>query len=381
MAQLGKSHKRTVLVIGAGVAGAACAKSLAQGGLKVHLIDKEAAIGGHAADMGCKATNVCLRCNVCVAHDVLKDVAAMNNVTVHTCTELTELAPGAKAARYQATLAHTPCHADGQESPLAPAGPAPKPRATRLDVDNIVIATGFSAYDPAENNLYGYGLAANVITGLQAEQQLAQQNKIIRPSDGQPPKRLAFIQCVGSRTEEIFRRPDDTDYCSAVCCAYALRTARQIKYQADDCDITIFYMDIQNFGKGFDEFHQQCKGDMRFVRSRPYQVTPGKDGAVAVQYAPPERTDKEAPSVRTEQFDLVVLAVGMRPGQHTTELAEKLRLPTDESGFLGLKDASAVADMQRDGFFVIGAAESPKDMAGSIAQAQAVSAAIISEDQ
>lgn len=429
MAQAGKSRKRTVLVVGGGVAGAACARSLAQGGAKVHLIEKEPVIGGHGAQMGCKATNVCLRCNVCVAYDLLKEVLGMAAVTVHTRTELDELRGGVKDSRYTAGLNHGANYIDAGScigcgycvkvgpagaigipypalSPKAvvvdesawlgaaaeararcaaacPAGainPEAKARTSKVNVDNVVVATGFAAYSPVENNLYGYGSVENVITGLEAERQLGELNKIVRPTDGEAPKRLAFIQCVGSRTEEVFRRPDDTDYCSAVCCAYALRMGRRMKYQAEDCDVTVFYMDIQNFGKGFDEFYRQCKDEMRFVRSRPYRLSAGEDGSVVVQYAVAEGEREAGSSVRKEEFDMVVLAVGIRPGEQTKELAEKLALASDESGFLGLKGTSSLADVQREGIFVAGANESPKDMAGSIAQAQAVSAAIMSED-
>ena len=423
-----KSSASNVLVIGAGVAGAAIAQRLGRAGVAVYLIEKEATIGGHVVAMGCKATNVCLKCNVCVAHDTLKSVLNAQNVNICTRTELTCLQAGVNGSRYTAVLTHKPSIVDSKacigcgicidlspEKAIGVACPAislaatvvdepswlrasesarrqcaeacpvgaihlnPKETTRKIDVDAVVLAIGYQQYDPAENSSYSYGGLSNVITGIEAETQLARQNQITRPSDKGTPKRIAFIQCVGSRTEEVYRSPTDTDYCSAVCCAYALRTAQKIKYQADDADISIFYMDVQSFGKGFESFHRACKDRMRFVRSRPYRISQGTNDSVVLTYTPPAGTDQTQGGVCQEEFDLVVLSVGIRPALCTNDLADTLMLPVDEHGFLGLKDASGLPDMQREGFFVVGTAESPTDIAGSIARAEAASAAVISE--
>jgi heterodisulfide reductase subunit A len=247
----------------------------------------------------------------------------------------------------------------------------------KIDVDNVVIATGYEPYSPAENASYGYGRAANVITGIEAERQLSAQAKITRPSDGQPPKRVAFVQCVGSRSEEVHRRPEDTNYCSVVCCSYALRMAQLLKYQNEDAEITIFYMDIQKFGKGFDEFYSDCKDNMSFIRSRPYEVKPGRDGTVCVKYTPQSIPEKADSQVCERDFDLVILAVGIRPAPDATKLAETLLVPVDEQGFFGLKSASPLPALQREGIFAVGACESPKDIESCMAQAEAASAAVI----
>ena len=348
-----KDTGRSVLVIGAGVAGAAVALQLAQAGYRVHLIERQSTIGGHAGQMGCKATDHCLRCNACVADEIFRDVRTCGNVEIYTQTELDTFEEGKGGSRYTARLKN---HSN-----------------TVVEIDNVVIAAGFTEYDPAENSLYGYGKSKNIITGIEAERQLAQKQKITRPSDGQMPGRIAFIQCVGSRTEEIYRRPEDTDYCSVVCCSYALRIAQLLKHQAAEAQITIFYMDIQNFGKDFDRFYNECKDEMTFVRSRPYEITDAGDDTVQIKYTCPDE------NVCTQEFDLVILSVGIRPCSAGRELADKLLVPTDSQGFLGLKGASALSDTQREGIYTAGAIDSPKDIAGSIAQAQAVCTAIMSE--
>ena len=350
-----KNTDRAVLVIGAGIAGAAVALQLGRSGCRVHLIEREPAIGGHAGQIGCKATDRCLRCNACLADEIFRNVQTCSNVKIYTQTELDSLENGKGRSRY---IAHLKNHSN-----------------TTVEIDNVVITAGFTEYDPAENSLYGYGKSKNIITGIEAEKQLAQKQRIVRPSDGQKPERIAFIQCVGSRTEEIYRRCEDTNYCSTVCCSYALRIAQLLKYQVSKAQITIFYMDIQNFGKDFDRFYNDCKDKMTFVRSRPYEITDAGNDTIQIKYTCPDE------NVCTQDFDLVILSVGIRPCHNGKQLADKLLVPIDSQGFFGIKGASALPDMQREGIYAAGAIESPKDIAGSIAQAQAVCAAIMSEDK
>jgi heterodisulfide reductase subunit A len=440
---------KSVLIIGAGITGATVADRLSRAGQKVHLIEKQATIGGHVAEMiekqatigghvaemGCKATDVCLRCNVCVANELLRTVASSTNIHIYTRTELIKLKASVKNRRYGATLKRKPsfidrykcigcrqcvdvcpekciarpklaispavpvidyslcrrsfgkeCSACEQACPVGAVNMAQGETEIKIDVDNVVIATGYEPYSPAENASYGYGRAVNVITGIEAERQLSAQAKITRPSDGQPPKRVAFVQCVGSRSEEVHRRPEDTNYCSVVCCSYALRMAQLLKYQNEDAEITIFYMDIQKFGKGFDEFYSDCKDNMSFIRSRPYEVNPGRDGTVCVKYTPQgkngtvpdvENCPSFFPQVCERDFDMVILAVGIRPAPDATKLAETLLVPVDEQGFFGLKSASPLPALQREGIFAVGACESPKDIESCMAQAEAASAAVI----
>lgn len=219
---------------------------------------------------------------------------------------------------------------------------------------------------------FGYGVIPNVISGLDAEHQLADQHRIARLSDGSAPRRVAFIQCVGSRSEHAHRRPEDTNYCSTVCCAYALRIARRIQHDAPDTSVTVFYMDIQNFGKDFESFYAACRNTMTFVRARPVEITAGAEGAVVIAYE-----DQEKGAVNTAEFDLVVLSIGIRPLPATRALADCLHLAVDKEGFLGIKGAAGLPQTHRQNIFIAGTCANPQDIAAVIGQAEAVCAEIL----
>jgi len=353
---------RRVLIIGAGISGATTADRLSRAGVEVHLVEKQATIGGHAREMGCKATDVCLRCNVCVASDTFKQVLNNPRIHVYTSASLLSLVPARGNKLYSAVIST----------------PASGRKTIPLEVDAVVLATGHEPFNPGENAAYGYGSVANVITGMDAERQLAEKSSITRPSDGTSPKRVAFIQCVGSRTAEVFRRPEDTNYCSTVCCSYALRMARQVKHTNPGSEITVFYMDIQNFGRHFPAFFQASQSAAKFIRARPYGITAGPGDSVRVKYTPEQVTGQTQAPVKEDEFDMLVLSVGIRPAADNRQLADKLGLPLDDAGFFGIKQASALPDLQKKGIFVVGTGESPKDIAGCLAQADAVSTMILS---
>ncbi len=356
--------KKRVLIIGAGIAGAAVATRLGRAGVAVDLLEKEPRIGGHIRDLGCKAGDVCVRCNVCVAQEIIRTVAFIPTVSLYTETELMNLNAGNNGKRFRAVLGRVGTGGENEKQSV-------------LDVDAVIIATGYDPFNPIENSSYSYGGIPNVITGIEAEQQLAAHHELRRVSDGERPQRVAFIQCVGSRTEEIFRRPEDTDYCSTVCCAYALRMARQLKYQADDTAVTIFYMDIQYFGKGFSAFYETCKQTMRFIRSRPYEIKAGNNGAVRVTYALEEKKEGGEGCVYEDEFDLVILSVGIRPRADAESVANICSVAMDTQGFFGIKGGTALPSLEHAGVYTVGASESPKDIAGCIAQADAVSTQVL----
>ena len=420
-----KSNKpiRRVLVLGGGIAGATVAERLGRAGLDVQWVEKEPVIGGQVAVMGCKAADICLRCHVCVATDRLKAALRAPRVRLNTRSELVALVPGNNGAVYRATLRMAPdilcrercigcgvCVAVCPEHCISIKNPAlyggipvinlPLCRRIRgkacdlcakacpvkaidwkapaqdreLDVDAVVVATGHEPFNPGQMGTFGYGVIPNVISGLDAERQLADQHCITRLSDGNAPHRVAFIQCVGSRSEHAHRRPEDTNYCSTVCCAYALRVARRMQHDVPETAVTVFYMDIQNFGKDFASFYAACQNTMAFVRARPVDIMAGSEGTVVIAYE-----DQEKGAVNKAEFDLVVLSVGIRPSSSARVLADCLRLAVDKQGFLGIKGTAGLPQAHRQNIFVAGTCGNPQDIAATIGQAEAVCVEILKQ--
>lgn len=347
-----------VFILGAGPAAAAAALTLRDAGCEVHLAERSETPGGKAARFSCKATDHCLRCNVCLAQDLLRRAFTETpGITVHTRTELRDLRPGSNGRRFTVELDST--------------GDAP----ASLDADAVLVATGFEPYDAATDRAWNYGRLPNVLTAADLEAaMLGDRKPLLRPSDGRAPDRLAFIQCVGSRTEQTHRSPQQTNYCSTVCCAYALRQARLLKHLRDETDLTVFYMDIQRFGRDFETFLDETRRAVRFLKARPYRLEAAPDDAVTVFYE-----DQQTTADQTETFDLVVLSVGMRCNPDAAELAARLGVATDPQGFFQprLGDLAGLSD--RDGVYLAGACRGPMDLAQAIAQARSAAAALAAE--
>ena len=413
----------SALVLGAGTAGATVALALRQAGMAVHLVEKEPIMGGHAIRMGCKADAACVRCNVCAAVSRIKAAWQDRSIKLYCRSKLAALASGKSAARFSAVIHQQPmyvssdlcvecgaCAAVCPTRAFAPGNPvvaagtpvldpakcvrsngklcvlcqdacpvkaidlAEPARDVSVDADVIVVATGFEPFTPSVNAAWGHAAVPNVITGWEAEQQMLENRLLLRPADGRQPGRLAFIQCIGSRSFEIHRSPFDSGFCSTVCCAYAMRMARRIRHMAPETAITFFYMDLQAVGRDADAFAAQARGDFSLIRARPYELRTAANDNVLVVYE-----DKSLRKNVSAEFDMVVLSIGMRPASDNEELATFLGVPLDEHGFFGFKGVSAQAETWKAGVYIAGAAEAPTDLAGAIASAEAITAMILAE--
>jgi heterodisulfide reductase subunit A-like polyferredoxin len=239
-----------------------------------------------------------------------------------------------------------------------------------ITVGAIVLAPGFTPYDPTQYPTYSYAALPNVLTSLEFERMLSASGPyaghLIRPSDHKEPKKIAWLQCVGSRDINHC----DNGYCSSVCCMYANKQAVIAKEHSDgSLDTAIFFMDMRTFGKDFDKYVLRAEDDhgVRLVRSRIHSVYPADDDKLRIVYS------SEAGSMVEEVFDLVVLSVGLSADPDILDLAKRLDVEINEYGFA---QTSSMAPVQssREGIFVCGAFAEPKDIPHSVMEASAAAA-------
>jgi heterodisulfide reductase subunit A len=232
-------------------------------------------------------------------------------------------------------------------------------RQISREANAVVLASGFLAFDPVNRPRYGYGINRNLITALDLERMLREKGQIVRPSDNKVPETIAFLQCVGSRDHQLGH-----GFCSQICCGYAMRMARAISFRKPEIKATIFYMDIQNCGKGFSTFYEGCKDHIRFVRLMPGDIFQGDGDRLVLSYA----NEQDGHAI-WEAFDLVVLSVGIMPGASNVSLADMLNVDLDEQGFFASAAALDDTCTGQPGIFLAGTVQGPKDIADSMAQA------------
>lgn len=232
-------------------------------------------------------------------------------------------------------------------------------------VGAIIVATGFDLMNKAEIGEYGYGKYKDVIDSLQVERLLAPAGPTegipYRPSDGKIPKEVVFIQCVGSRDPEHYY-----PYCSKICCMYTVKQAMLYKHAVPDGQAYVFYMDIRCNGKGYEEFLQRGIEEDRilYLRGRVSKIF--KDGDKIKVWGADTLTGRKIEI----SADLVVLAMAMVPSKGAKKLADKLRLATDDYGFLTEAHPKLrPVESLTAGYFLAGAAQAPKDIPETVAQA------------
>jgi heterodisulfide reductase subunit A-like polyferredoxin len=247
-----------------------------------------------------------------------------------------------------------------------------KEEVMELNVGAIILATGFDPFDPSGIKEYGYGRYQNVLTSMDLERLLSAsgptKGHLQRPSDKKTPHKIAFIQCVGSRSLK-----GEYPYCSSVCCMYATKEATLIKEHERDTDVYIFYTDIRAFGKGFREFANRAEKEwgVNYFRAKPSEMREDpKTKDILLKY---EAT--LTGEMKTLQVDLVVLCTGLVPPQGNRKLAETLGVKVDEYGFFEVPNLlQTPLDATSPGVFLCGCCQGPKDIPDSIAQAKGAAA-------
>ncbi len=243
-----------------------------------------------------------------------------------------------------------------------------------LDIGSIVIATGFDMYDPNLKPEFGYGKIDNVITGMEFERLVSASG----PTEGhieingKEPKKVVFIQCVGSRER------DGNEYCSRVCCMYTAKHGHLVREKLPDAEVTVYFTDVRAFGKGFEEFYNRVMGEgVKYLRRElddPIEVVENDDTAVVKAEGHP---DIEA--------DLVVLATAIVPRADTPEMARIFNISQSADGFfLEAHPKLKPVDTATEGIFLAGCSQSPKDIPDTVAQASGAASRvcdILSKDQ
>jgi len=236
-----------------------------------------------------------------------------------------------------------------------------KPEIQEINVGSIILAPGFEPFDASLKGEYAYGRMPNVVTSLEFERILSAsgpyQGTVKRPSDGRHPVKIAWIQCVGSRDKSCGK-----DYCSSVCCMYATKEAIIAREHDKNIQPTIFYNDIRAFGKGFERYYDSARTrfGVRYVNSIPSTIKElQKSHNLLLEY-----TDENNRKVQ-EEFDMVVLSVGLVPSAGTDELARKMGIKIDQFGFC-VSDEANPNSTSRPGIYVAGAFTSPIDIPESV---------------
>ncbi len=238
-----------------------------------------------------------------------------------------------------------------------------------ITVGSVVLATGAKPYDPTPlSEIYLYKKNPNVLTSLEFERYLSSggptMGHLVRPSDHQEPKKIAWLQCIGSRDNNKC----GNTYCSSVCCMYAIKDAMIAKEHAGGkLDAAIFYMDIRSFGKDYEEYYDRARNreGIRFVKSRIHSVIENPENRNLIL-----RFADENGAIQEEEFDMLVLSVGLEVPATTLELASRLGVSVNKHKFIESTPFSPLATT-RPGVFTCGTFQGPKDIPSSVTEASA----------
>ena len=392
-----------VLVIGGGVAGLAVASDLADLDIDVEIVEQSDFPGGHAIQYTCKATDQCVKCGACMVEEKLDRVVQNPKIKLMAGARVQEVS---KSKDFSVTLLkkpvfidpekcsncglcfekcpengavtkgfsknHTPFYAISSEKCLylkdqsctvcreaCPEGAIDLDAGETTEpthANAVILATGFTPFNPVSKP-YGYGKFENVITNLEMERMLRTDGRALKPSNGVEAGSIAFIQCVGSRDAKLNHL-----WCSKVCCGSALRMAGLVKARQPEIQVTFFYMDVQTFGRDFDEFYAKIRKDVRLIRAIPGDIYPAVNDQLRVTFL-----DNTSSETFQEEFDLVVLSVGMTPCQGIQETTETLKLQLAETGFVEQADKGGLTSEK--GIFTAGSVTGPMSIPESIASA------------
>jgi heterodisulfide reductase subunit A len=363
-----------VVVIGGGVAGMTAALDVADAGLPATIIEKEDHLGGHVAELN--RTFPTLEPVSDLLPSMIERVQEHPNIQVFLNSRVSEV--DGYVGNFEVEVEHERRHEshegqhEGREGARVGAthqgGWHTGDRRCFLEVGTIIVATGYDVFDPDRTPEYGYSSYPNVITSLEMEQRLANDDLTV---DGREPERVAFIQCVGSRNIQL-----GNPHCSRVCCMYTAKQSRLVREKLPDAEVTVFYIDVRTFGKGAEEFYDEARSSgVRYRRGNVSEVyhKPGDPHRVVLVA---EDTLMQEPI--EYEADLVVLAVGMEPRYGASKVSQLLKLPRSADGFfLEAHPKLRPVDTAMAGIFLAGCCQGPKDIPDTIAQAKAAASSAL----
>ena len=327
---------KKAIIIGGGVAGMQTALRLSELGIEPLVLEKEAEAGGKL-----RGWHV-LFPTFTPAEEVLSELRRRireRNIEIRTQAVAREVAPTS------VTLSN----------------------GERLACDAVVVASGFTLFDAAIKEEYGYGLYDNVLTSADLER-LFNEGRVAR-ADGSAPRRIAFLHCVGSRDEKVCQQ-----HCSRVCCVTGVKQAMEMKRLYPEADVFNFYMDIRMFGPGYEEMYREAqqKYNVHFVRGRISEAAPTIDGRIQIK-----AEDTLTGRPLRMSVDMLVLLVGMRANDDNAALAAGAGLHRTPSGFLAPRDPFlGNVRSNVDGIFYAGTITAPKNVGETLNEATAAADAV-----
>lgn len=413
--------KYDALVIGGGIAGEEAALNLANLGYQVIMVEKDYSLGGKMIHLS--KVFPTLDCSACITTPKVSETARHPNITIYThsviqniqkhaerefsadlvekpryvtsdctgCQLCEEKCPVVVEDQYQYGLvgrkaAYVPfsianpriaaidiencilCGACEKACPAHAIDFSQEDKVTKIEVASVVFATGFNLFDPTLMPRYGYGKFKNVVTAMQMERQLVPTrpfNTVLRPKDGKMPDNIAYVLCVGSRDDTV-----GNPICSQICCMYSTKQAQLLMGALPMADVTIYYLHVRAFGKGFCEFYQQARGmGVEFVKAKIGRIDEKEDGNLLLRYE-----DFEDGKVKEAEHDLVVLSVGVMPNTDYSGMFKNGGIEHDDFQYIKQVDELCCpAKTSMDGVFVAGTASGPMDIPDSILTAGAAS--------
>ncbi len=332
------------LVVGGGPAGLAAAHSLASIGKKVVLVEKEDRLGGAPILSGYARIVPSGEWAKDAIGSMVDRVEQSSNITIHK---------GATVAEFSGDPGNFTAKLSSGDS---------------IDTGAAILCTGFTHFDSVNKPEWGFGQYPDVVTTTQVEQMISSGKGVRRMSNGEKPKRVAILLCVGSRDRQIGR-----EWCSKVCCTVSANMAMEIREELPDCHVYIYYMDIRTFGL-YEEIYWKSQEEqkVKYIKARIAEVTTDGDKIIV------KGEDTLVKRPITIPFDLVVHAIGMDPNVDNLMIADIFGVQLHHWGFIHREDAFGVMGAtNRPGVFVAGAAISPETIDDSIAQASAAALAAV----